>query len=258
MTNSLTLPKGGYPARFPLPLLGLLAGFAIWWVLTTPPRNMPLLQDFSPARTAIALGHLFTTGAIVPHILASLRRVFVGLTVALALGIPLGILLGSFRWLEASTSALMQFIRMISPLSWMPIAVMVLGVGDLPVYFLLTIAAIWPLVMNTAVGVTAVDRRWVLLARSLCATRWETLSRVIVPAIVPYLLTGIRLAIGIIWIVLVPAEMLGVRQGLGYFILDTRDRLAYSELMAVILIIGGIGYLLDHGLRRLNHAWIHR
>jgi len=135
---------------------------------------------------------------------------------------------------------------------------MVLGIGDLPVYFLLTVAAIWPILLNTAAGVNAVDRSWLTLARSLCATRGETVFQIILPAILSHLLTGFRLAIGIIWIVLVPAEMLGVSAGLGYYILDTRDRLAYSELMAVILVIGAIGYLLDWGLRLAHRSWTHQ
>lgn len=181
----------------------------------------------------------------------------VGLSVTIAIGVPLGVILGLSRPLEQTTSALFQFIRMISPLSWMPLAVMVLGIGDLPVYFLLTIAAIWPLVLNTTAGVLAVNPRWLLLSQSLCATRWETIAGVIIPAIVPHLLTGVRLAIGIIWMVLVPAEMLGVSAGLGYYILDTRDRLSYSELMAVILIIGVIGYGLDSALRFAYEQWTH-
>jgi len=192
-----------------------------------------------------------------PHIIDSLRRVLVGLLCAIAIGVPLGILLGLSRPLDQATSALFQFIRMISPLSWMPIAVMVLGIGDLPVYFLLTIAAIWSILLNTSAGVLAVDQCWLLLSKSLCATQWETIYRVIIPAIIPHLLTGIRLAIGIIWIVLVPAEMLGVSAGLGYYILDTRDRLAYSELMAVILIIGAIAFCLDTSLRFAYHRWNH-
>jgi len=172
--------------------------------------------------------------------------------------VPLGVLIGLYRSLESALSALFQFLRMISPLSWMPLAVMVLGIGDLPVYFLLTVAAIWPILLNTAAGVNAVDRSWLTLARSLCATRGETVFQIILPAILSHLLTGFRLAIGIIWIVLVPAEMLGVSAGLGYYILDTRDRLAYSELMAVILVIGAIGYLLDWGLRLAHRSWTHQ
>ncbi|MGI0484034.1 ABC transporter permease [Pantanalinema rosaneae CENA516] len=245
--------------KHPLPLWGLAVGLLIWWLLTTSLwYTDPMRVDFSPERTVVALFHLVASGAIVPHVMDSLRRVFVGLLAAIALGVPLGILLGLSHPLEQATSALFQFIRMISPLSWMPIAIMVLGIGDLPVYFLLTIAAVWPLILNTSAGVVGVDRRWLLLSKSLCATRVETISRVIIPAIIPHLLTGVRLAIGMIWIVLVPAEMLGVSAGLGYYILDTRDRLAYSELMAVILIIGAIGYCLDTSLRVAYYRWIHQ
>ncbi|WP_353672280.1 ABC transporter permease subunit [Synechocystis sp. LKSZ1] len=169
----------------------------------------------------------------------------------------MGILLGLFKGIEKSTSVLFQFIRMIFPLFWMPIAVMVFGIGDAPIYFLLTIAAVWPIILNTSMGVVSVDRHWLLLSKSLCANALEALTQVIVPAIIAHILTGLRLAVGIIWIVLVPAEMLGVTSGLGYYILDTRDRLDYSELVAVILIIGVIGYGLDTFLRLMHQAWAH-
>jgi NitT/TauT family transport system permease protein len=139
----------------------------------------------------------------------------------------------------------MQLLRMVSPLSWMPIAVMSLGVGDHAVYFLLAFAAVWPVILSTASGVGQIDRRWIELGESLAATRAEMLWHIFVPGIAAHVLTGVRLAIGILWIVLVPAEMLGVSAGLGYLILDTRDRLAYSELTAVILVIGLLGFALD-------------
>lgn len=258
MTQTITPSRPKISLALPLPIWGLGVGLAIWWIFTTPLWHQdPIVRDFSPERSFAALAQVFQTGAIVPHIITSLRRVLVGLLAATVLGVPLGLLLGLSRILEQATSALLQFIRMISPLSWMPLAVMVLGIGDLPVYFLLTIAAVWPILLNTAAGVVAVDRRWLLLARSLCASRSETIVQIIIPAIVGHLLTGLRLAIGMIWIVLVPAEMLGVSAGLGYFILDTRDRLAYSELMAAILIIGAIGYLFDVTLRLTHRLWTH-
>jgi NitT/TauT family transport system permease protein len=99
--------------------------------------------------------------------------------------------------------------------------------------------------------VRQLDARWLQLARSLSATRWETLTRIVVPGVLGHVLTGVRLAIGILWIVLVPCEMLGVSAGLGYVILDTRDRLAYSELMAMVLLIGLLGFLLDAAARLL-------
>ncbi len=259
MTSTFNSSTPSFRFKFSLPLAGLIGGLIIWWILTTPLwHNDPIVADFSPERTLASLVQLFSTGTIIPHIQTSLRRMLVGLSVAIVIGVPLGIVLGLSRPLEQTTSALFQFIRMISPLSWMPLAVMVLGIGDLPVYFLLTIAAIWPVVLNTSAGVLAVNQKWLLLSRSLCATQWETISQVIIPAIVPHLLTGVRLAIGMIWIILVPAEMLGVSAGLGYYILDTRDRLSYSELMAVILIIGMIGYGLDSMLRFAHQQWTHQ
>jgi len=147
---------------------------------------------------------------------------------------------------------------MISPLSLMPLAVMVLGVGDAPVVFLLSFAAVWPVVINTAAGVAALDPHWLRLAESLSATRWEVVTRIVLPGIVAHVLTGFRLAVGIAWIVLVPAEMLGVSAGLGYFILDTRDRLAYDELTAGILTVGCLGFVLDSAARAVHARWVNR
>jgi len=172
-------------------------------------------------------------------------------------GVPLGLLVGSSRNLEAATTPAFQFLRMISPLSWMPIVVMLMGVGDQPIYFLLAFAAVWPIMLNTAAGVRQLDPRWLQLSKSLSATRWETLRRVVIPGVVGHVLTGVRLAIGILWIVLVPCEMLGVSAGLGYYILDTRDRLAYSELMAMVVVIGVLGFALDAFARGLHQRWVH-
>jgi NitT/TauT family transport system permease protein len=137
----------------------------------------------------------------------------------------------------------------------MPIAVMVFGIGDAPIQFLLAFAAVWPIMLNTAAGVRQLDPHWLLLARSLAATRTEVLLHVIIPGTFGHVLTGVRLAIGICWIVLVPCEMLGVQAGLGYFILDTRDRLAYSELMAAVIAIGIIGFALDFSARLVTERF---
>ncbi len=233
-----------------LPVAGAAAGLLAWWFVTR--GEGVLTSSFAPRETFRAFVSLVTTGEIWPHLAASTSRVGQGLAFAALLGIPLGILQGVAPPFERATSVLFQFVRMISPLAWMPIAVMLLGVGDAPVLFLITVAAVWPLLLGTTAGVHAVDRESLLLARSLCATQTEIITRVIVPSIIPHLLTGFRLAMGIAWIVLVPAEMLGVRAGLGYFILDTRDRLAYSELLAVLLVIGAIGYLFDALLRQAH------
>lgn len=237
-------------ANLTLPALGLLGLVLLWWLGTRGSGN-PMAARFAPSGVVQALQHLLA-GDIWPHVLASMRRVLIGLGGALLAGIPLGLLVGCCRWFERSSTVSMQFLRMISPLSWMPIAVMALGVGDAPVYFLLGFAAVWPILINVAAGVHAIDPRWRRLARSLGATGAETLRHVVVPAMLSHLLTGVRIAIGLIWVVLVPAEMLGVQSGLGYFILDTRDRMAYGELLAVVLLIGACGFVLDWLVRQLQ------
>jgi NitT/TauT family transport system permease protein len=245
--------------RFVLPLIGLALAVLLWQGGTLLlQRNMVIASAFAPVESAVSLWHLISGGEIWPHVFVSLKRVAIGLLLAVLIGVPLGVLTGLSKRFAQGTTPLFQFLRMVSPLSWMPLAVMVLGVGDAPVYFLLAFAAVWPILLNTAAGVAQLDPNWLLLARSLSATRREIVLRIVLPGITEHILTGVRLAIGIIWIVLVPAEMLGVSAGLGYFILDTRDRLAYSELMAAIVLIGALGYALDHLARTAHAKWLHR
>ncbi len=227
-------------------LCGLAILLVLWWLGTDVlAGERSFARRFSPVTALPALWELALGTDLWVHVYASLKRVLIGLVIALIVGVPLGLLVGASKLVEAATTPAFQLLRMISPLSWMPVAVMVFGVGDAPIYFLLAFAALWPILLNTAAGVRQLDPQWLLVARSLAATGWETLSRVVVPGVLGHVLTGLRLAIGITWIVLVPCEMLGVQSGLGYFILDTRDRLAYPQLMATVIAIGIIGYLLD-------------
>ncbi|PMW99641.1 ABC transporter permease [Pseudomonas sp. FW215-R2] len=235
---------------------GLLGLLLLWWLgVHLAGGGDGLAARFSPQATLASLVELLGRAELYEHVLVSLKRIVVGLLLALLIGVPLGLMIGSYRHLESATTPAFQFLRMISPLSWMPVVVMLMGVGDQPIYFLLTFAAIWPILLNTAAGVRQLDPRWLQLSRSLSATRWETLRKVILPGVLGHVLTGVRLSIGILWIVLVPCEMLGVSAGLGYFILDTRDRLAYSELMAMVLLIGVLGFALDALARGLHRRW---
>lgn len=243
--------------QFGLMLSGLLVLVALWqlgvWQLQ---QKLPLARLLAPLPAMENLVGLLVSGEIIGDVAASLRRVLVSLSLALLVGIPVGLSVGFWQRFELATSGAFQFLRMISPLSWMPIAVMVFGIGDQPVYFLLSMGAVWPIILNTAAGVRSLDPGWLMLAQSMSASRLEMLLRVVLPGILGSILTGTRLAICMIWVLVVPCEMLGVTSGLGYFILDTRDRLAYSELMAVILLIGMLGYLLDSLARNLQRRWI--
>jgi NitT/TauT family transport system permease protein len=138
-----------------------------------------------------------------------------------------------------------QFLRMTSPLAWAPIAVMIFGIGTTPVVFLIVLATIWPIALATAAGVRSVDQDWNKIASSLGAKPSEVIRYVTFPAITSHVLTGLRLAIGIGWVVLVPAEMLGVDSGLGFLILNARDQLSYDLLAATMFVIGSVGFVLD-------------
>ena len=242
--------------RAALGLIGLGLLLAAWWVGAWALQSrVPLAASLAPDQAGASLLKLLAGRELFEHAAVSLRRVAVGLGLALLVGVPAGLWVGASRQAAALTGPSFQLLRMISPLSWMPIAVMVLGVGDAPIHFLLAFAAVWPILLSTASGVQQLDPRWMMLGRSLSATRSELLLRVVLPGVVGPILTGTRLAIGTIWIVLVPCEMLGVSAGLGYFILDTRDRLAYSELMACVLVIGVLGYALDLLARAAHQRW---
>ncbi len=234
------------------PAAGVFLTLSLWWLavaLLVEPGSF--LDQFAPDAAFEALWKLVSTGTLWPHAIATLQRIFVGMFVASAIGVPLGLAIGSSRRFAAAATPVAGFIRMISPLSWTPLAIIWFGVGNPPVYFLVAIGAVWPVVLATAAGVAGLDRGWLLVSRSLRASRLETIRTIVWPGIQGDVLTGIRLATGTAWIVLVPAEMLGVDSGLGYFILNARDRFAYGELVATILVIGAIGLVLDRATSRL-------
>ncbi len=182
----------------------------------------------------------------IPHALKSSgSRLGYGLLIAICIGVPLGILMGRIRWFQRLTNVPFQFLRMISPLSWEPVAVIVFPEWDQAIIFLIAIATVWPVAFATAAGLAKVDPNWFKVARNLGAKPWHVVTRIIVPAITFDVLTGIRLALGVAWIVLIPAEFLGVTSGFGFAIQDARESLDYPNLMGMILVIGAVGYVLD-------------
>ncbi|MEG2631845.1 MAG: ABC transporter permease [Comamonas sp.] len=241
------------------PIVGLALAVGLWSLGARQLSDVEAIRNaFAPTAGFAALGRLLAAGDLWEHIALSLQRIGLSLLLALLIAVPLGIWIGLSPLFAKLTGTLFQFLRMVSPLSWMPLAVMALGVGEAPVVFLLTFAAVWPIMLNTAAGVAALDKSWLQLAHSLSATRGEIVLHIVLPGILTHVLTGFRLALGIAWIVLVPAEMLGVSAGMGYFILDTRDRLAYDELMAGIVVVGCLGFMLDVAARAVTARWAGR
>lgn len=234
-----------------LPALGPTLVLAAWWLLGRWLEPQRFFDRFALEHTFAALFELLLSGELWLHVLTSVRRIGVGLGASILFGFPLGVLVGAVPWFNRASGGVFQFARMVSPLAWTPIAIMLFGIGDNPVVFLLTMAGVWPIVLSSAAAVGSFDRRLGAVGRALGATKLEIARTIVWPSIRPQVLTGVRMSIGLAWVVLVPAEMLGVDSGLGYFILSTRDRLAYAELMAAILVVGALGFCLDAGARRL-------
>ncbi|MEV0682730.1 ABC transporter permease [Nocardia sp. NPDC050378] len=239
-------------ARVWPPVLAVLVTVGLWWTATTvfSPEHS-LLRRTAPQHVLPAIADLHERGVLVSDAGISLWRLLIGLAIATVLGVPIGLLIGLSTRIEQAASPVVQFLGMISPLSWTPIAIAVFGIGNQPVYFLVAAAAVWPIMLNTVSGVHAIDRGFLDVARSFHATRAEQLRVVIIPAVRDHIRTGLRLGLGTAWIVLVPAEMLGVRSGLGYQILNARDQLAYDQVVAIILVIGVLGSAVDFLAGRL-------
>ncbi|MET0071106.1 MAG: ABC transporter permease [Candidatus Thiodiazotropha sp.] len=227
---------------------GLAILFVFWWIggyfISINPSTEHFAA-FGPIPTLKAFPELWSSGTIQNAVAASGYRLGLGLLIAIVIGVPIGILMGrSKRFREISNSPF-QLLRMISPLSWMPLAVIVFATWNQSIIFLIAIASVWPVAFATAAGLAKIDPAWFKVAKNLGATPIHMMTKIILPAISFDVFTGIRLALGVAWIVLVPAEFLGVTSGLGYSIEDARETLSYHHLTAIVLVIGALGYILD-------------
>jgi NitT/TauT family transport system permease protein len=227
---------------------GLAIFGVIWWLGGYLLANNPTTTHFAafgPIPTIQAFPVLWENSTIQDALVASGYRLGSGLFIAIMLGIPVGILVGHIRKFREISNSPFQLLRMISPLAWMPLAVIVFSTWNQSIIFLIAVASVWPVIYSTSAGLAKVDPAWFKVARNLGATPNQMLTRIILPAISFDIFTGVRLALGVAWIVLVPAEYLGVTSGLGYSIEDARETLSYNHLTAIVLVIGAVGYLLD-------------
>ncbi|MBF0101060.1 MAG: ABC transporter permease [Desulfobacterales bacterium] len=217
-------------------------------------------NGFLPIPTLKALFKLIVDIGFWSSVYASIKRVTLGIMIAFVLGLPFGLLTGFYKRLNLLTHTSVQFLRMISPISWMPIALLVFDSFESAICFLITIATIWPIILTIANGVSRVNVQWIKMAQNQGANDFQLLLFIILPASIPYILNSLRLAVGIAWIILVPAEFLGISSGLGYIINDARDTMEYDRLMAIVIAIGIIGFILDGVIQlvqlSLNWIWI--
>lgn len=212
-----------------------------------------------PIAVLISMIELISNGSLLKNTVASLFRVSIGFSLAALLGIPLGILLGRMEIIKLLFNPIIQFLRPISPLAWIPLAMLWFGIGDPPAIFLIFLASFFPMVVSTSIAVESIKPTYFQVAANFKFTRMEILTKIVIPAITPEVITALRITVAIAWLVVVAAEMIAVQSGLGYLILDARNGLRMDNVMVGMIVIGMIGLLLDYIMRSLGNiestAW---
>jgi ABC-type nitrate/sulfonate/bicarbonate transport system permease component len=233
-------------------LLGLLplAGLLLLWQLAVMAHLYPPVLLPSPAKVVGA----FTQFApvIAANTLASVIRVLIGVSLAFAVAVPAGLLIGRFPVLDQLTDWSIQTFRAVPPISLIPMAMLFFGIGDTPAIVLIFLSGLWPLLLNTIFGVRGIERTLLKVATAARASEALILRDIIWPAALPSIFTGLRLAIGGGWLTVVTAEMIAVKSGLGYMILNAQMTFRPELIFAGIIVIGAIGLLADQGVRRLR------
>jgi NitT/TauT family transport system permease protein len=199
-----------------------------------------------------SMWELIANGSLIKHAVASLFRVTAGFYLAILFGFPLGILLGRKRVVNDLFNPVVQFLRPISPLAWIPLAMLWFGIGDMPAVFLIFLASFFPILVSTVIAVHGINQTYFQVASNFSFNRYEVVTLIIIPAILPPFFTALRISVGIAWLVVVAAEMIAVKSGLGYLILDARNALRMDYVMDSMIMIGVIGLGLDWLMRQLN------
>jgi NitT/TauT family transport system permease protein len=202
----------------------------------------------SPSAVWRGFGEEWRSGRLTRDIVASLFRVGAGFALAVALGIPLGLWLGHRRLARAALMPAIHFLRNLSPLAWIPFAVLWFGIGDPPTIFLIFLASFFPVALSATLAVATVSSVYFRVAADYGLHGWEMVVRVTLPAIMPQVIAALRVAAGVAWVVVVAAEMVAGRDGLGFAILDARNGLRTDLVVVSMIVIGAIGVLLDRAL----------
>jgi NitT/TauT family transport system permease protein len=229
-----------------LPLLLLLAA----WQAAVLAGVYPTVLLPAPAAVAAAFARNWPD--ILANAGASVTRVIVGVGIAFCVAVPAGMLIGRYRALDRVTDWSIQIFRSVPPIALIPLAILFFGIGDRPAIILIFLAALWPLLINTIFGVRGIDRTMLKVAQAARAGEWLIFRDIILPAAMPSVFTGLRLAIGGGWLTVVTAEMIAVKSGLGYMILTAQLTFQSQLIIAGIIVIGAIGLLADQGTRLLR------
>ena len=244
------------------PLFGIIAFIGFWSLLAQYSEGLPGPLSTWQAALVLFADPFYDNGpndmGIGWNILNSLGRVGVGFGLAALVGIPLGFAIGRFAFLAGMLAPIISLLRPVSPLAWLPIGLLVFEAAGPASIWVIFISSIWPIILNTAAGVASVPQDYLNVARVLKLSEFKVLTRILFPAVLPHLMTGIRLAIGVAWLVIVAAEMLTGGIGLGFWVWDEWNNLNVEHILIAIIIVGLVGLALEQMLlliaKRFDYA----
>jgi len=241
------------------PVLGFGFLVGIWALISMKGSGFPTPVDTFKEAVNVFSDPFYSKGpndqGIGWNVLSSLKRVAVGFGMAAAVGIPAGFMIGRFTFLSRMFNPLISLLRPVSPLAWLPIGLMVFKGANPAAIWTIFICSIWPMIINTAVGVQRVPSDYMNVARVLNLSEWKIVTRILFPAVLPYMLTGVRLAVGTAWLVIVAAEMLTGGVGIGFWVWDEWNNLNVMHIIIAIFVIGIVGLVLEYALIKLATAF---
>ena len=263
-SQGVKLPGGRARLRGPAllvlpPVLGVALLVLLWQILSANNPSFP-----TPAVTLHEAVRLFSDPfsrngpndqGIGWNILASLKRVAIGFGLAAAVGIPLGFMIGRFKFLAGMCNPVISLLKPVSPLAWLPIGLLVFKSADPAAIWSIFICSIWPMIINTASGVQRVPQDYMNVARVLNLSEWKIFTKILLPSVLPHMLTGVRLAIGTAWLVIVAAEMLTGGVGIGFWVWDEWNNLNVPHIIIAIVVIGVVGLILEQLLVALARSF---
>ncbi len=242
------------------PLLGFGLLVGLWAVISAlTAGNIPAPVETFKQAVTIFSDPFYRKGpndqGVGWNILMSLERVALGFGLAAAVGIPVGFAIGRFEFLSRMFNPLISLLRPVSPLAWLPIGLLVFKGANPAAIWTIFICSIWPMIINTAVGVQRVPQDYMNVAKVLNLSEWKIFTKILFPSVLPYMLTGVRLAVGTAWLVIVAAEMLTGGVGIGFWVWDEWNNLNVKNIIIAIFVIGIVGLILEYALIKLATAF---
>ena len=226
--------------------------FVVWFAISKHYNNELLLP--APAKTIAALGSCLVNAEIMANLLLTIKRVLLGFLIAFAIGVPLGFSMGYFKSVEKLIGGLIDSVRQVPIMAWVPLTIVWFGIGDGPTLFLIAITGVFPIILNTIEGVKNISKDYYNAARSMGASPWSIFADIIVPATIPSILTGSRIAISSGWMSVICAEFIATSAGLGFSMIEAQTRMETDVLIALMILSAIVGYLIDRTIMFANKS----